>query len=185
MAIVRVRMIRPSLERIPQHPLPADYAIHWYRPGDRETWVQIHALAETHVPTSAAVYDQQFERNEAELARRQAFLQDAKGNAIGTATAWFDDNYHGARFGRVHWVAIIPEHQGKGLAKPLLTAVCKRLVELGHNRACLTTLTAKLPAIRLYLSFGFEPDIQTDEDRRAWGDALAKLDHLPRSPRPT
>lgn len=177
---IRVHMIRRTLERIPQHPLPPGYSLRGYRPGDRDTWVAIHTLAEQHVTTSAAVYDQQFGGNEAELARRQFFLLDGQGAAIGTATAWFDDHYHGERFGRVHWVAIVPSYQGRGLAKPLLTAVCNRLVELGHDRACLTTLTVKLPAIALYLSFGFEPDIRSEEDRRVWEETLRRLRSLPR-----
>ena len=76
---------------------------------------------------------------------------------------------------RVHWVAIVPDHQGKGLAKPLLTAICNRLVEIGHDRAYLTTNTVRLPAINLYLAYGFEPEIDTDEDRRVWDGVLKEL----------
>jgi ribosomal protein S18 acetylase RimI-like enzyme len=157
----RVTMIRRSLAGIPQHPLPAGFAIRWWRPGDRETWVRIHALAEKFVPATAAVYDAQFGGNDRELARRQAFLVDATGRAIGTGTAWFDDDYRGQRFGRVHWVAIVPAYQGRGLSKPLLTTVCTRLRELGHERAFLTTNTARVAAIALYQSFGFA--VQTEE----------------------
>lgn len=171
-------MIRGNLEGIPQHTLPGGYSFRWYRHGDREVWVRIHELAERYTPTTAEVYDAQFEKNEIELARRQAFLLDANGNEIGTATAWFHDDYHGQQWGRIHWVAIVPEHQGKGLARPLLTTVCNRLVELDHKRAYLVTGTVRLPAINLYLSYGFEPEIQTVEDRRVWDEALRQLKEL-------
>lgn len=174
----RVTMIRRTLDGIPQPALPPGYSIRWYHPGDRAAWLRIHALAEKHVPTSAQVYEEQFAADERERARRQAFLLDATGLEIGTASAWFHDRYHGQRFGRVHWVAIVPEQQGKGLAKPLLTAICNRLVELGHQRAYLTTWTAKLPAIRLYLRYGFDPEINSDEDRRAWAPTLAAIREL-------
>jgi ribosomal protein S18 acetylase RimI-like enzyme len=90
------------------------------------------------------------------------------GQAIGTATAWFKDNFEGRRFGRVHWVAIVPEYQGRGLAKPLMSTICRRLQELGHDCAYLTTSTARLPAINLYRRFGFEPLIRTPEEADIW-----------------
>ena len=171
-------MIRNSLRGLPQHALPQGYSFRWYRNGDRDVWVRIHELAERYTPTTAEVYDAQFGKNEIELARRQAFLLDPTGHEIGTATAWFQDDYHGQRFGRVHWVAIVPGHQGKGLAKPLLTTICNRLLELGHDRAYLTTGTARLPAIHLYLTYGFEPEIQTDEDCRVWDETFQQLKDL-------
>ena len=171
----RVSMIRRNLDGIPQHALLPGFSIRWYQAGDRETWVRIQALAERHVATTAQVYDKEFGRNEHELARRQAFLFDADGREIGTATAWFNENYHSQRFGRVHWVAIVPEDQGKGLAKPLLTMVCNRLIEIGHERVYLVTGTARLPAINRYLSYGFEPEILTDEDRRVWNEVFLQL----------
>lgn len=175
MANDRVTMIRHNLSNIPQHTLPSDYVIRWHRAGDRETWVRIHALAEKYVQTTAQVFDEQFGGDERELARRQAFVVDSLGREIGTATAWFNDDYHGQKFGRVHWVAIVPENQGKGLAKPLMTAICNRLVELSHERAYLATSTARLPAINLYLGFRFEPEIWNEEDRRAWAGVSGHL----------
>lgn len=172
-------MIRRHMGGIPQHALPPGFSLRWHRNGDRETWVRIHELAEKHVTTSAAVYDQQFEKNETELARRQAFLVDPNGQDIGTASAWFDDNFCGKRFGRVHWVAIIPQYQGKGLAKPLMTAILNRLVELGHDRAYLSTANVRLPAINLYLSFGFEPNVSNENDKQVWEEIQIQL-QMPR-----
>jgi ribosomal protein S18 acetylase RimI-like enzyme len=152
----RLTMIRRTLTGIPQFEIPAWFGIRWYRPGDRAVWLRLHAQAEPDIPTSPAIYDQQFAGNETELPRRQAFLLDATGNEIGTGTAWYDDHFQGARYGRIHWLAILPEWRGRGLAKPLLTVLCNQLVALGHDRAYLTTWSTKLPALHLYRSFGFE-----------------------------
>lgn len=176
-------MIRRDLRGIPQQAVPDGFSIRWHRPGDREAWVRIQALAERLIPISAELYDKQFGRDDEALSTRQAFLVDERGIEIGTASAWFDDDYHGERFGRVHWVAIVPQHQGKGLAKPLLAAVCNRLLELGHDRAYLVTSTARLPAIRLYLKFGFEPDIRSKQDRELWQSTLNELSRPARPPR--
>jgi GNAT superfamily N-acetyltransferase len=56
----------------------------------------------------------------------------------------------------VHWVAIVPECQGIGLGKALMTLLCQRLRELGHDQAYLFTSSERVSAIRLYLRFGFE-----------------------------
>ena len=105
----RISMMRHNLEAIPQHDLPRSYSVRWYRTGDKEAWLRIHALAERNVPTSSQIYDEQFRAESDMLERRQAFLLDATEREVGTASVWFNDDYHGQRFGRVHWVATVPD----------------------------------------------------------------------------
>jgi ribosomal protein S18 acetylase RimI-like enzyme len=79
--------------------------------------------------------------------------------------------------GRVHWVAILPAFQGRGLAKPLLTAVCLRLRELGHTSAYLSTSAARIPALNLYRQFGFAPVIRDEMERAVWQEIELYLRH--------
>jgi len=95
-------------------------------------------------------------------------LCDAQGEAIGTATAWFNNDYYGQPYGQLHWVAIVPEAQGQGLAKPLLSIVLNRMAELGHTRCYLGTSTARIPAINLYCKFGFVPHVRNADDLAVW-----------------
>ena len=37
---------------------------------------------------------------------------------FGTATAWFDNGYHGEVWGRLHWLAIVPEFLDRPTALP-------------------------------------------------------------------
>jgi GNAT superfamily N-acetyltransferase len=161
-------MERPTLDDIPDYPLPPGCHIQWYRPGDEETWISIHDRAEDYVQVDRSVYDREFGRDIEAIRRRQCFLFTPDGTPVGTATAWYNDDYFGQRYGRVHWVAVVPEHQGQGLSKLLLSAVLSRMVELGHDRAYLRTSTARLAAINLYARFGFVPSLRTPEDHAVW-----------------
>ena len=173
---VSVSMVREDLSGLPRYALPAGFSHGWYRPGDERLWVEIQASADRYNVITGELFESQFGRDAAaELGRRQCFLLDPAGRAAGTATAWFGDDYRGRSWGRVHWVAVAPAMQGRGLSKPLLAAVCERLRELGHARAYLTTAPERLPAINLYLKFGFVPELRDDGDPPVWGEIQEKL----------
>lgn len=160
-------MIRENLDDLPGCALPAEYSIRWYQPGDEDSWRRIHLLADKYTEVTLGLFEEEFGSNVQMLAERQCFLVDDKGVLIGTASAWF--GAHGEQsIGRIHWVALVPAEQGKGLAKPLLTTVCNGLKDLGHSRAYLTTQPVRVPAINLYLAFGFVPAIDSERDRRLW-----------------
>lgn len=151
-------------------------------------------------PPSAAAHADGTRLNSDLLRERQCFVLDAGGKAIGTGTAWFggplaqavgndhprlaparspmhgesERNFTGGRWGRVHWMAMLPEFQGRGLGKALMTTICRRLRDLGHERAYLHTSAARRPAIRLYLNFGFEPIIRKAEEKSAWQEILGE-----------
>ena len=160
-------MSRNNLDNIPEYVFPAGYSIKWYRPGYESHWQAIQLLADEYTRVTPDLFREQFGSDTQLLADRQCFLCDGEGNFIGTATAWLD-NQDGISPGRIHWVAIIPQRQGNGLAKPLLTTICKRLKDLGHCRAYLTTQSIRIPALNLYTKFGFAPEIDSKGDREIW-----------------
>jgi GNAT superfamily N-acetyltransferase len=163
-----VTMVRGDLEGLPRHALPEGFVIRPYAPGDELAWVRIQSAADAYNVIVADLFRAQFGDDTRELGRRLFMLEDPRGTAIGTAAAWFGGARRGPEAGRVHWVAIHPAHQGRGLAKPLMSRVCLALRDLGHERAFLTTSTARVPAIALYLSFGFVPEIAGPQDAAAW-----------------
>jgi GNAT superfamily N-acetyltransferase len=113
-------------------------------------------------------YRSSFGDDEARLAERQLYLRAPDQRVIATASAWYDGDSPDTPVGRVHWVAIVPAYQGRGLAKPLLSLVCQRLRELGHREAILDTSTVRVPAVNLYRQFGFLPKITTPADLQVW-----------------
>jgi GNAT superfamily N-acetyltransferase len=172
---VNVTMVRENLDHIPDFSLPPGYSLRPYRSGDELVWQRIQAAADQFNTITARLFREQFGMDQEVLAARQLFLCDARDAAVGTSTAWFDDDFRDKTYGRVHWVAIVPDWQGLGLAKPLMTSTCHRLRELGHRRAYLTTSTARIPAISLYLQFGFEPEIDNDDDLNVWQELLGRI----------
>ncbi len=168
--LVRVCLVRPHLEAVPDCALPAGFVLRRYRPGDRDRWVEIVSAADTFQQITAATHRTAFGRDAKALAERQLFLVAPGGCWIGTATAWHGEGERGRDLGRVHWLAMLPAWQGRGLGRALLAATLQRLRELGHARACLTTESVRLAAIRLYLHFGFTPDLTRPADREVWRD---------------
>ena len=166
--MIQLRMARSHLRDIPEHCLPKPWTLRSFRPGDEDAWVRIEQAADEHQPISRAVFYQQFAHRHEELVMRMLFLCDGTGHEVGTTTAWYDDIGDDPATGRIHWVAIAPEAQGNGLARPLIAATCRRLAELGHSSVYLTTEDVRERAIKLYLAFGFVPEIVGEEDRAAW-----------------
>ncbi len=87
------------------------------------------------------------------MQRRCIFLTcGQKSHPVGTVTAWY--GYWGEElYGRLHFLGILPEHQGKKLGKPLVGLAMRRMKELNHEKAYLTTDSTKLVAIRIYLDY--------------------------------
>ena len=163
-----VIMATAYLAQTPVNSFPDGYGMRWYQPGDEDTWVQVQGASDRFNTITRELFIKTFGTDEQVLAERIGFLVDGNGHAIGTATAWIDNNWHGKTIGQVHWVAIVPEQQGKGLSRPMLSAVCQRLLQLGQTEAYLETSTRRIPAINLYRSFGFEPVIRDEAERQIW-----------------
>lgn len=143
------------LEDVPRQPLPDGFSIRGYQPGDRATWTRIHADTHFYDPLSPDLHVREFGGDEDALAERQLFVVDETGAAVATATAWFNDTAHGVPGGRIHWVAVVPAVQRRGIARALLGAVCDRFAALGDQAAYLTTDSGNTRAITLYESIGF------------------------------
>jgi len=163
-----VRMIRPDLSGVPQYPLPNGYSVRLFRKGDDETWVRVERAAEPFIKITDATFRKEFADDLGRMPRRCHFLLSPDGREIGTITAWFVRKYRRLRWGRIHWVAIVRDYQGRGLSKPMMTVAMNRLRALGHRRAMLDTQVPRIAAIKVYLDFGFIPDMSAKDAHRAW-----------------
>lgn len=175
---VKVVMVNFNLKQPSVPLLPLGYRIRNFCPGDALLWAEIEAAAGEFESTEEALerFAQEFGPHTDEMQRRCLFLENEAGRAVGTATAWYDNSFKGQRWGRLHWVGIHPEYQGQKLARPLVAAALARLSQL-HSRAYLTSQTTSYKAIKLYLDYGFVPDMTAPDSQKAWSILQQVLQH--------
>lgn len=165
-------MVYDDLSGYPQVPAPPGYCVRCYTDGDAEAWCRIWNHADRCDRYTPAVFHEQFGNAPEVLRQRMLFLCDGGGSVVGTAAAWFIDEPGQESWGRVHWIAVDPSHQGRGLARPLLSACCRRMYELGHPHAQLSTDSFRVMPVHFYLRCGFRPDIRTQQQERVWREIL-------------
>ena len=137
--------------------LPEGYAIRTYQPGDENAWAALmYAVGEqTSLVDAKAEFIQRYLADET-LTDRTFFAVDAEGAVAGTAIAWEQDP-RGIGTRALHWVAVHPAHQRKGLGK----ALCQTALRLFRREdnalpVYLHTQPWSWKAILLYISLGFQ-----------------------------
>lgn len=178
MEFIHVTMIRETLAGLPRYPCPSGYKFHLYEDGDVRHWADIETSAGEFesIDKARAHFLKEFGPFQEEMARRCVFLTTDEGRYAGTATAWYNSDFRDGEFGRIHWVGIHRDFQGKGLGKPLMSEAMDVLGRY-HSRAYLTTQTTSAIAIKIYLDFGFAPLFVRESCARAWRLLAAELRH--------
>ena len=166
---IPVKMIRDDLENLPHFKPPEGFRIRLFKSGDEENWARIKTSVDEFANFDKALehFKEEFSPYPYEMSKRCFFLENSEGTGIGTITAWYNHDFMGKNFGRIHWLSVQPEYQGKGLAKSLLSTAMNCLKQY-HARAYLTSQTTSFIALKIYLDFGFLPIISDAEDKRAW-----------------
>lgn len=157
---------RPDLEDLPDDTLPEGYHFLFYQPGDRDAWIKVESAAGEFASYEEGLraWKRYYGSHEEELPARMYFIENSQGEKVGTATAFYNvtgsaEKVHDdPSYGWVHWVGIRPQDQGKGLSKPLISHVLKRLKQLGYTSAIVPTQCTSWVACKVYLDLGFLPD---------------------------
>ena len=167
-----VRMIRENMANIPHFPIPEGFAIRNYRRNEGHIWTRIQKAAEPYIDIDDGLFMREFRRDLLAMEDRSFYLTTDTGEEIGTITAWWQDD----GWGQIHWVAIHRDYQGRGLSKPMMSVAMTRLKQ-SHERCFLDTSTGRIPAVKLYLDFGFIPDHSRENSREAWAEIASILEH--------
>ena len=178
---VELEFWRDDLRNIPQYSLPEGYRFVFYRPGDRDTWIDIEKSARefSSYEQGLGSWNRYYEGREDLLPNRMVFIETDKGEKVATASAYFDiygNDKTGA--GWLHWVAVRREYQGRGLAKPLIAFTLGLMPDLGYDHAMLSSQTNTWLACKIYLDFGFRPEPHNAvENSLGWRILKALTDH--------
>ena len=169
-----VLMLKKDPHTYPRFTAPTGYTIgFWHDPGDEDAWCVLQTAAGQFDDLSQAHrrYQLEFAPYPQKLAQRMLFVRDRTGTAVSTVSLWEGDMFDKTLL-RIHWVATHPHHEGRGLAKALLTRALDLYQETGRQEPLyLSTQTWSYPAIGLYQRFGFVPYL--GEKPKHWEGAYA------------
>lgn len=165
---IPLKMVHDHIDQSPFFACPGGYTIRTFARRDEQLWAKIETEAGEFADQKQALehFHTEFGPFLSKFEDHCFLLENNKGEAIGTATAWMGI-FDGEERGRIHWVGIIPNYQGKKLSKPLLSAAMARLAR-DYQKGYLTTQTTSYQAINLYLNFGFVPYLCDASSEEGW-----------------
>ena len=79
------------------------------------------------------------------------------------------------RVGALDYVVCHPDHRDRGLGRAVCVAVSRFFRERGYESVYLTTDDWRLPAISIYLSLGFEPEMTREDMPGRWASVTKRL----------
>lgn len=169
-------MLRHDLLNIPDVPFPPGYAVRGLRADEGALWTEIERDAEEFFSIGDDMFAKAFGDDPEAIPQRCYVITDSEGKGVGVISAWYDRAFQGGDWGRIHWVATRPAYQGRGLGKAGLSYALQQLARW-HTRAYLDTQTKRIPAIKMYLDFGFVPDLSQPNALEVWRTVASQLDH--------
>jgi ribosomal protein S18 acetylase RimI-like enzyme len=146
----------------------APYGVRGFADGDAEVW---RALQQ-----STGVYPvldpDLFEREFGSAAGGRQFFVMRGSEAVATGTAWHGGPLRSPQWGRLHWIAVRPDCQRRGLGLNLCRHLLTTLQGFGSRGAYLTTGSENQPAIALYRKLGFQPWIRSRDEAVFWNSGV-------------
>ena len=159
-----------SVAGIPDARVPDGYVLRQYRPGDEDSWQGLlRAGGFSEDWSSRTVRDYMLDP-----VRRAGSWVAASGEDLVSATFATPDAQC-AEIAFLDYVVTHPDHRSKGLSRAVCTGVMRFFLERGYRRIRLLTDDWRLPAISLYLSMGFEPEMTRADMPGRWREVREKL----------
>jgi mycothiol synthase len=149
--------------------LPEGYLQRSYRPGDEAGWLEL-LLACGFDEWDLKAVDEHLR----DLERREGSSVVVRGGRIVAATFASRQNSP-RRAGVLDYVVCHPEYRGLGLGRAVCVAVLRFFAGRGYDSAVLLTDDWRLPAVGLYLSLGFTPEMTRDDMPARWETVRKEL----------
>ena len=145
-------------------PAPAPgFCLRSYQPGDQDSWVALINTGDYGSDWDRARFDEYILGPERKEGSR---VVERDGVIVAATFASVQPDMED--MGRVDFVTSLPEYRGYGLGRLVCSAVVRYLIDKGYSRVILFTDDWRLPAIGLYLSMGFEPQMTRDDMPGRW-----------------
>jgi mycothiol synthase len=166
-------MRRHGLDALPTGDLPEGYALRTYRPGDEEAWLSILARSDFGAWDRARL-DRMLASDPAPLPCESIHFATLDDRPIASANCFVYPALEGP-YSMLGWVAVDPDHRGRGLARCVCLGVMHYASRSGHTHMFLKTEDHRLPAIKTYLRLGFVADIMDDSQPQRWREIKAAI----------
>ena len=156
--------------RLPDAPVPDGYVLRRYRPGDEDSWQELlRAGGFSEDWSSRTVRDYMTDP----VRRAGSWVAVLRNNLVSATFATPDASR--PEVGVLDYVVTHPDHRGKGLSRAVCTGVMKFFRDRGYDRIRLLTDDWRLPAISLYLSLGFKPEMTRPDMPPRWQEVRNNL----------
>ena len=127
--------------------LPTGYSFRLCRNDELEVWKRV-IVHEQYIDYVTDYYNKVYSAYEDEFFRRCLFVCDADDKPIGSCLLW---RSYGL-INTVGWFAVLPNHEGKGIGRALISEILKG----AELPVYLHTQPTSARAIKLYSDFGFK-----------------------------
>ena len=166
--------LRMSLEvgarpRVGAVEIPDGYLMRACSSGDGDRWIELLGLCGFD-GWDRGRFDAYMDQPERKDGSRVVLL----GDRVVAAT-FASRSDAATKVGRVDYVVSHPDHRGKGLGRAVCAGVLDYLSGCGYETVELFTDDWRLPAIGLYLSMGFSPDVTGDNMPARWEAVMGQL----------
>lgn len=162
----QLRMGYSRLPEIPAARAVTGYGLRAFRAGDEAAWIDVLNTGDFGAWDRPRL-DRMLTGERAPLPFDSIVFATADDVPIGVANAFLYDAGDGP-YAELGWVAVRPEHRGRGLAY----GICQRVLEFsrtcGHRYVFLKTEDFRVAAIKTYLRLGFQPEMTQPDQAERW-----------------
>ena len=152
-------------------PLPDEFSLRGYKHGDEKSWISLLNCGDFDSQWDSERFQEYMTQDE-RLEGSRVILKDE----IIVAATFASVQDSSKQVGRVDFVVSHPDFRGLGLGKVVLIEVLRCLGNKNYKTIMLYTDDWRIPALGMYLSLGFEPEITRHDMPGRWDKIKNTLD---------
>ena len=152
-------------------PLPDGFSLRGYKHGDENSWISLLNCGDFDSQWDSERFQEYMTQDE-RLEGSSVILKDE----IIVAATFASVQDSSKQVGRVDFVVSHPDFRGLGLGKVVLIEVLRFLRKKNYKTIMLYTDDWRIPALGMYLSLGFEPEITRHDMPGRWDKIKNTLD---------